>query len=474
MKNIRSQRGQAIIMLAFAVVVLVGFAALAIDGGRALSDKRHAQNAADTSAFAAALAKIYGDDYEQAAILRAASNGYNNGPNGNGSTSVVEVDLCSELALLGTTCQGMPAGADPADYIRVKITSTINTTFARVIGRPQVTVAVEAIAHASGVTSNPLVLGAALAAFKKDGTPFDGGGSGDLTVLGSGVFSNSSATSPDCTPPNGSMKLGGAINYHVDTSFAAAGTVCKHGGPTLDGPIAQVPQVDTPKFNISAPSFTCKGPPASPNPQTVGTETVYQPGTYNGLNLPPHGNFRFASGSYCFDGNVKFNGGTVNADGVSFRMTAGAFTVGGTTVFNCSNMIVHTVGGTGVKITGGTNNCNGVTFYIEKGDVELGGNTTNTFNAPTIEPYKGLLIYLPEENKDSIIKVNGNSSSTYTGSIIGVASDVTINGDSKSAGFNVQVLADTIKLTGGANITIIYNPDQLYNPPQYPTIELSK
>ena len=57
MKN-KHEKGQAIIIIAFAIVVLVGFAALAIDGGRVLSDRRHAQNAADTAAYAAALAKI--------------------------------------------------------------------------------------------------------------------------------------------------------------------------------------------------------------------------------------------------------------------------------------------------------------------------------------------------------------------------------------------------------------------------------
>lgn len=463
MNMTKSQRGQAIILLAFAIVALVGFAGLAIDGGRVLSDRRHAQNAADNSAFAAALAKIKGQDYVVAAQNRATSNGYTTGVN----SAIVEVNLCSET---GITCAGVPAGADLSEYIRVKITSYVQTTFARVLGRTQVEVTGEAIVHASGVTSNPLVLGAAIAAFRKTGTPFDGGGGGDLTVYGSGVFSNSTDT--DC--PNGSMKLGGSINYHVDTSFASAGSVCTHGGANLDGTITSIGQVDTPTFDIPAPGFSCGGVPASPNPQSIGGELVYQPGSYNGLNMPPAGNFRFAPGNYCFNGNLKLNGGTVVANGVNIRMNSGAFTISGSTTFNCSNVVVHSAGGSSVSMSGGQNNCTGITFYMSTGDITLNGNTTNIFTSPTSGNYKGLLIYLPENNDTSTIKITGTSNSQYTGSIIGVSSDVTINGTSDSAGFNVQVLSDTVSLGGSSNITIHYNPNELYQPPQSPTIQLTK
>ena len=49
------ERGQALILIVFAAVALFAFAALAIDGSRVFSDRRHAQNAADTAVLAAAL-----------------------------------------------------------------------------------------------------------------------------------------------------------------------------------------------------------------------------------------------------------------------------------------------------------------------------------------------------------------------------------------------------------------------------------
>jgi uncharacterized membrane protein len=59
MKSKHSEKGQALILIAFGIVTLIGFTALAVDGGRVFSDRRNAQNAADTSALAAALAELH-------------------------------------------------------------------------------------------------------------------------------------------------------------------------------------------------------------------------------------------------------------------------------------------------------------------------------------------------------------------------------------------------------------------------------
>src|SRR5689334_25165610 len=107
MKPRSQERGQALIMVALAVVGLFGFSALAIDGSRVFSDRRHAQNAADTAALAAALTKVRGGDYVLAAEKRAETNGYV-----TDADSSVDVHLCS-VAGLDPTCEGLPGGANP-------------------------------------------------------------------------------------------------------------------------------------------------------------------------------------------------------------------------------------------------------------------------------------------------------------------------------------------------------------------------
>ncbi len=49
-----SERGQALILITFAAIGLFAVAGLAIDGTAKYSDRRHAQNAADTAALAGA------------------------------------------------------------------------------------------------------------------------------------------------------------------------------------------------------------------------------------------------------------------------------------------------------------------------------------------------------------------------------------------------------------------------------------
>mgnify|MGYP001351484900 CR=1 FL=1 len=80
--HLRSERGQAIVLIVFAIVGLIGITALAVDGGLYYATRRQVQNAAD-----AALASIRGENYQSAAYASAEQNGYNN----DGEQSKVQV-----------------------------------------------------------------------------------------------------------------------------------------------------------------------------------------------------------------------------------------------------------------------------------------------------------------------------------------------------------------------------------------------
>ncbi len=83
------ERGQAIVLLVFAMIVLMGFLGLSIDGGRVFTLQRDAQNVADVSALAGTRAKCLGQAYAAAALSIAAANGYDN----NGTTNTVTVNV---------------------------------------------------------------------------------------------------------------------------------------------------------------------------------------------------------------------------------------------------------------------------------------------------------------------------------------------------------------------------------------------
>ena len=264
MKHHSSEKGQALILIALAVIGLVGFSALTIDGGRVLSDKRNAQNAADTSVLTAALAKIQGkSDYKNYGVTRATSNGYT-----TGSNATVEINLCNEL---GVTCQGLPAGANTSEYIRVKITSIVPTTFARVLGRDQVTNTVEAVARVQGSTSTgSLFSGAGVVATRSDNSNqcFLLNGNADITMHNTGIFIN-------CTGSE-AIFVNGSSNMILGADATTAGCVKNQGG------------------NVSGGNFVCHAPQQTVNastfanvPTALPTPTCTSPGSQSGNTLSP-------------------------------------------------------------------------------------------------------------------------------------------------------------------------------------------
>lgn len=457
----KSEKGQALVLIALAAVGLFGFAALSIDGGMVFSDRRHAQNAADTAALAAALARVRAASNPDAAAIaagsaRASSNGYDTDTN-----STVEVHICDET---GIVCEGMPASANPSDYVQVKIISIVNTTFARIVGRQTVTNVVTAVAKAKVGGPSPVFDGSALVALSEtDPDAVGAGGNINLDINNSGVFSNSS---DDC-----SMAGNGNVNVTVDTAYNIVGGYCESGSVNFNGgPIQGTEQISyPPELDILPPSISCSGngqitADATPNHYTI------HPGNYPSLTLN-NGTYTFlGNGSYCFNGNVSINGNThVTANFVDILVTAGSFDINGNSTFDCDYVLVYITGGSGMHFNGnGSNTCTNVTFYAEEGSVTWNGNVANTFTAPSPsieggvhQEYANLLIYMPFGNT-SPLQINGNAGNTLTGSIIAVSSNVTISGNSGTTGFNSNITGFTITLAGNSNTTINYHPEDQF------------
>ncbi len=193
-----TEKGQTLVLIALAAIGLFAFAALAIDGSRAFSDKRHAQNAADTAALAGALAYTHGSDIQTAAQNRATSNGYDGGTMNDVTITITDIATGSGI------CPGNVSGKE----ITVTIVSNINTTFARVIGRNLITNAVTATTRGCAYHIDPLFYGSAIVGLKPNiggDCSFDSGTSNSAhwKVEGSGLFSNGCAYAKN----NGSVTL---------------------------------------------------------------------------------------------------------------------------------------------------------------------------------------------------------------------------------------------------------------------------
>ncbi|HSM70900.1 MAG TPA: pilus assembly protein TadG-related protein [Anaerolineales bacterium] len=395
-----NERGQALVIIALAAVALFAFAALAIDGSNVFSDRRHAQNAADTSAMAAALTKIRNGTWEADGLARAASNGYDD----NGTSN--------EVSIYSPPIDGIYAGN--SQYVQVKIISHVNTFFARVIGIPQVTNRVEAVTRAMPSAITPLFGGNAVVGLAPhDCKAVVYQGNANTTVTGSGIFANSdcadaaffnNSSSADLTVP--CLTSVGGITYNPGSVNVSGGCISSGAAP-----------YPYPPENFYLPNVVCP---------TGGSQSgnTLNPGTYSG-QFPPSGVTVLSSGVYCVNGDFRVNANQT--------------------------------------LTG-----NGVFIVMQSGDVFFNGSATINLSAipgpmnPDTNPYGGLLIYMPMSNSGNIT-INGNSGSSFTGTILAPSADIAISGTG-GTGFHGQIIGYTVDLSGTSDTSIVYNNNDNWNP----------
>lgn len=302
MKINRFERGQALIIIALALVGLVGIAGLVIDGGNAFQDKQRAQNAVDSAALASAHARIRGENLVDVALATAAQNGYNN----DGVTNIVS---------LYTPPKDGPHEGD-IEYIQVIITSHVNTYFARVIGRNRITNTVEATARTTIPVVGPLLDGAAVASLAPDSNCFNHlsfwvHGEATLDITGGGIFVNSKNQSCALVEQgNGSLRLSEGYSIAV-----------------VGGASIQKTRLITPAVTVGATPIGYPPPFFMPKVGCGGDAEILPDGTTMsagawGEDFPPPGVTRLQSGVYCLSNGMHITG-HLEGHNVIFKVTGG-------------------------------------------------------------------------------------------------------------------------------------------------------
>ncbi len=106
MNRKKSERGQAILLLTAGIITLLGFAALAIDGGRLYSERRTIQGVSDTTAMTAALYLAhYSGTVNQAAMNEAIQQGLDRAAANGYSSSEVTVTIVEDNGFFLVTSQ---------------------------------------------------------------------------------------------------------------------------------------------------------------------------------------------------------------------------------------------------------------------------------------------------------------------------------------------------------------------------------
>lgn len=444
-----SERGQILILIVLSFTVLLGFTALAIDGGMVYSDRRFAQNGADASSLAGggAAALSLENSYmshedwnncadvqspnrisaaiaaaEAAAISRAGDNSF-----------TIDYNL-SDNHGVDAVCGQFDSGAWIDKYIDVRtlISSTTKTSFAHFVFGGQLINNVEAVTRVRPRSS--LAYGQAIVALNDAACSGNNNGmifTGEITVTvnGGGIFSNGCLTGQGTD--FGVEVTGGTISYAGSQSGNWSGT---SPSPTF------VP-LTVPASSYSVPPPDCTG--LIDRGQSTGGGTI-SPGVYSKISLSS-GSLTMNTGLYCITGSTN-----------AFKITGG-------------------------RVTGV-----GVTIYVENGNISISGDTDVSdpgLIAPVAVPdppydygIPGILFFLPLGNSGTV-KLSGNSDSMYVGTIYAPDGDINVTGESDlETGFvptfNTQLIGNNVKVSGDATIDINFNVAENYIKPSL--LELSK
>jgi Flp pilus assembly protein TadG len=407
----KSESGQALVLTALALVVLIGFAGLAIDMGALRYQKRLQQSAADAAAMAGAsnLASTSGG-VTAGAQNASATNGFTD--TGGGQTSA----CTASGATVGTVCVQVnnPPLSGPhtsdAKYVEALVAVVQPTYFMKIFGVSSEAITARAVA-----------------------TNVSGGGpnSGCLYTLGppssaiEGVNINGSATLNATTcgiDDNGNFNTkGNALVVNTGT-FGVSGDWDKSGqggtvtcGPTQPTcPATNVPAATNPLLNqLTPPCNPCTVPTLNPQPTVINGITTYSPGTYSFISISSNPTIVFSPGVYIID----------SSQGITITGTP--------------------------TITG-----NGVTFYFTNGaTISNTGTGVTNFTAPdTSGQYPGILFYQDPADTNGPT-LGGNSGTTYNGVLYFSTSNVTFFGHNNSIATDV-VIADALTLSGNPTVNL--------------------
>jgi Putative Flp pilus-assembly TadE/G-like len=287
MKRYR-KNGQALILVAFGLLVLTGVVGLGIDMGYLRYLKRRLQTAADSAAIAGA-SELKTGDYRAAALSDSKSNGFEDGVNG------VTVSPSHPPADAGAFKTG-----DLSNYVEVQVQQQAPTFFMRVLGVNSATISATAVAYL-------------------------GNSKGCVYALGplGGINVNATVNAPNCgVIDNAVLSVGGGC-----INAASIGVVLNLlGGCATPPPVVGIATTPDPLAYLIAPGIgACV---KNPSPINNPAGTVLTPGTYcGGINVAAGntGPVTFLPGLYVLNGGgVSVQGNSnLTGNGVTFYVTIG-------------------------------------------------------------------------------------------------------------------------------------------------------
>jgi hypothetical protein len=219
---------------------------------------------------------------------------------------------------------------------------------------------------------------------------------------------------PSITINNGEVSSTGNGNINTDVGSAA----CQDKITVPEPNYRQDPYPFPPEMP-DAPDICATSQPVSP----VNNSTL-APGHYSSFP-PSHGNYRnleddivLQPGIYCLDTDLSLTNG-------------------------------HSITGNDVLIYIRDGN----TFSIEGGTLTLRGRDAGD--------YEGYVVIVDSDfsGQSPNCTINGNASTTFTGTIFAPYCDIEIDGGGKTTSLSAQIIGYTVKVTGSQAVNLTYDED---------------
>jgi len=432
-KPSEKERGQALVLLVFGIVTLLGFAALAVDGGMLYADRRQAQNAADASSLAGGgVAALHLEnthmtyinwDCSDGRVLSARQLGENAAINRAGSNDfTIDQDISDDHGV-DSTCGLVDNGSYIDKYLdlRTRITDDTPTAFAHFVYSGPLRSTVEAITRIR--PRMPLGFGNAIIALGDVCQGNDGGvtfdGTSAVYVNGGGVFSNA------CIVGGGTVDVnvtGGEIRCYGSNCYT------NNGGASLSPPPQENAPYRLPPESVAVPAPDCNAA-GMVDRSMAGNPTTIQPGRYSQtIRVNNNETLTMEPGLYCLA-----NGATINA--------------------------------------GGSLNGEGVTIYVTGGDFLTNGAAAVVLSAPPSRnchycppAIGGVVIYMAPGNTGTVY-ITGTSSSSYTGTVYAPNGTVEAGGTAESIYVHTQLIGWTVKVHGTPDLYINFEEEKTFTIP---------
>jgi Flp pilus assembly protein TadG len=393
LKRLRSglsdESGQALVLVAVAMAVILGLAGIVVDVGQLHYTQSRLQAAADAAAVSGALEIAYCGGTSNCALLQAAAQKALAENGLAGSTLVTQCATGTGSGLTLTVNNGpCNSASDPnygnTNYVEALVSEPQPTYFIRILGITSTTLTARAEATIGNLPFCVDTLGSS-------GTTFQNNG-GTLTAS-CGILVNS--TGSHAFVSNGGTVTASAIDVSGGDQIT--------GGSVTPTPITNSPGLPDPLSWVPTP--------------TIGGCTysaAYVVNTTGSVTLNP--------GNYC--GGIIVNSG------------AATFSPG-----------LYTLGGSGLLVNGGSMSGNGTTFYFQAGSAVFNGTSSINLVAPTTGTYAGILFF-QNSSDASAATINGGAGSVFQGALYFPHAPVQLNGGNVAA--YTIVVSQSVQMNGSS------------------------